>query len=91
MSERTVFYKDPDAYLDYVWDWSEWLGDDTIVSHDVTVETGLTLESESTTTTAVTVWLSGGTLGETYAVTVKIDTAAGRTDERTSSMRIRNH
>lgn len=89
MAELTYFTKDPDAVLDYVWDWAAWLDGDTITSHDVTADTGLTVETSSATTTAVTVWLSGGTAGETYSVACTIDTAAGRTDERTSRLRVR--
>lgn len=80
--------KDPDAVLDYALDWNaegeEWLGADTITGTPVwTVETGLTKDSQSNTTTTATVWLSGGTAGETYTVACKITTAGGRTDERT--------
>jgi hypothetical protein len=78
MSVQT-FSKDPDDVLDYVFDWSTWLGADTIASDTVTVATGLTKDSDSNTTTAVTVWLSGGTPGTSYKVTSKITTAAGRT------------
>lgn len=89
MAELSIFTKDPDAYLDYVWDWSEWLGEDVIAGHDVTATDGITVESSTATTTAVTVWLSGGTVGQTYSVTVTIDTAAGRSDDRTSRFRVR--
>ena len=30
------FTKDPDAVLDYEFDWSAWLGTDTIATHTVT-------------------------------------------------------
>ena len=77
------FLKDVDAVLDYEWDWSAWLGTDTIAAHTVTASTGLTVESSEATTTAVTAWLSGGTEGATYSVTCHIATAAGREDDRT--------
>lgn len=89
MAELTYFTKDPDAVLDYLLDWTAWLSGDTIESHTVTADTGLTVESTSATDTAVTVWLSGGTAGETYSFTCTIDTAAGRTDDRTSRLRVR--
>ena len=89
MPELTRFVKDPQSSLDYVWDWSDWLGEDTIASHDVTAETGITVDSSTATTTAVTVWLAGGTNDVDYDVKVTIDTAAGRTDERTSKIRVR--
>lgn len=77
------FTKDPDAVLDYEWDWAAWLGDDTIASHTVTASAGLTVDSTEATATAVTAWLSGGTDGATYSVTCHIVTAAGREDDRT--------
>ncbi len=77
------FTHDPDAVLDYLFDWSDWLGADTIASHTVTAGTGLTVDSSTATTTAVTVWLSGGSVGASYAVTCHIVTAAGREEDRT--------
>lgn len=83
---KTVDAKDPQAKLDYEFDWSDWLSDsssDTISSATVSVPSGIVKESESFTTTTVTVWLSGGTAGEHYDVTCTINTAGGRTNERT--------
>lgn len=78
------FTKDPDAVLDYTWDWSDWLGADTITgAPTVTVPSGITKTSQSNTTTTVTAWLSGGTVGTTYDVICRIVTTGGRTDDRT--------
>ena len=82
------FVKDPNAVLDYEWDWSAWLGTDTIASHTVTAATGLTVDSTEATDTAVTVWLSGGTVGQTYSVTCHVVTAAGREDDRTVTVTV---
>ena len=82
------FVHDPDAVLDYKFDWSAWLGTDTITSHTVTAATGLTVDSTEATTTAVTVWLGGGTEGVTYTVTCHIVTAAGREDDRTVTVTV---
>ena len=82
----TIFYKDPDAVLDYSFDWSSWLDSsvpETISSHTVTVATGLTKDSDSESSGVVTVWLFGGTAGNTYTVACEIETNEGRTDERT--------
>ena len=88
------FSKDPDAVLDYKFDWaastngsgsSDWLASgETISSHTITATTGLTVDSSSLTdtNTSVTVWLSGGTAGTDYTVTCQIVTSASRTDER---------
>lgn len=84
------YIKDPDAVLDYVWNWASWLPDgDTIASATVTADSGLTVDSDSATTTAVTAWLSGGTVGQSYGVTCRIVTADGRTDDRTIKILVR--
>lgn len=83
------FVKDPNEVLDYTFDWSTWLNGDTISTDTVTVATGLTKNSDSNTTTGVTVWLSGGTAGNNYNVTSQIVTAAGRTAERTIVIKVR--
>lgn len=87
--------KDPQAVLDYKFDWkaltngsgkSDWLEDaETIASFEVTPDDGITVDSSSLTdsNTSVTVWLSGGTDEQAYEVTCAITTSAGRTDERT--------
>ena len=82
------FIKDPSAVLDYAFDWSAWLGDDTITSHTVTAASGVTVASSTATTTAVTAWVSGGTAGQTYTVTNRIVTTGGRTDERTITLQV---
>jgi hypothetical protein len=81
----TIFAKDPNAVLDYQFNWAGWLtGSETIASHTIVAETGITVASSSGTTTAVTVWLSGGTVKNNYNVTCRIVTSAGRTDDRTA-------
>lgn len=78
------FIKDPEAVLDYVFDWSDWLDTgETISSYTVTVPTGIVKDSDSQAAGKVTIWLSSGTDGTEYAVECKIVTSAGRTDERT--------
>lgn len=92
MRYLSTFTKDPDATLDYSIDWTAdgWIGADTITGTPVwTVPVGLTLESQSNTTTVATAWISGGTVGADYAVACKITTAGGRTDERTIRLQIR--
>lgn len=84
------YIKDPDAVLDYQWDWATWLPTgDTIASATVTSDIGLTVDSASNTATVVTAWLSGGTVGESYDVTCRVVTADGRTDDRTITLLIR--
>lgn len=84
--------KDPEATLDYTidWDQDDWLGSDTITGTPTwTVPSGLTLSSQSNTTTAATAWISGGTADNDYDVECKITTTGGRTDERTIRLQVR--
>ena len=83
---QTRYIKDPDAVLDYALDWAEWLGADTIQGVTWIVSTGLTLTAKSHTATTATVWLAGGTVGATYAVTCRVTTALARTDDRTITL-----
>lgn len=78
-----TFYKDPDATLDYVWDWTDWLGNDTISSFTVTPPTDITVEGTPTELDGVvTAFLSGGTLNKSYNVVCQVVTNVGRTDDR---------
>lgn len=77
------FSKDPVAVLDYSVNWATWLGSDTISTSTWDVPPGITKDSDTNTTTAATIWLSGGSLGQNYRITNRIVTVAGRTDERT--------
>ena len=78
-----------DAILDYVMNWTDWLSTgETITAHTVTVGTGLTKQSDSQTASAVTVWLTGGTKGVSYLVTIEIVTSQGRTDSRSFRVRV---
>ena len=85
------FEKDPSAVLDYAFNWNDWLeSGETISSHVVTVETGLTKDSDSESSGVVTVWLSGGTHGEDYIIACLISTNLGRDEERSINIRCRN-
>lgn len=76
--------KDPESVLDYLWDFTEWLAaSETISSHVVVCDAGITKDSSSNDDTGVTVWLSGGSPGSTYGVTVQAVTNQGRTVDRT--------
>ena len=83
-----VFTKDPNAVLDYQVDWSTWLAADTIATSTWTAPTGIVVASSSNTTTAATVWLTGGTAGTTYSLVNRIVTAGLRTDDRTILVRV---
>lgn len=73
------FIKDPNTTKDYTWDWTSDLGGDSILSAQVTVSPNdLTIGTPSTTSTHVTVNVSGGTLAIKYRVTCRITTVNGR-------------
>ena len=72
------YQKNISAVVDYTVDWSDWLGTDVIVSANWHYPTGITAASHSATTTAATVFLTGGSPGAVYQVTNQIWTSAGR-------------
>jgi len=72
--------------LDWRVDWSTWLGSDTISTSDWTADTGVTLGTESNTTTVATQFISGGAVGRSYQLTNTITTAGGRTAKRTMTV-----
>ncbi|MCX6631472.1 MAG: hypothetical protein NTW28_27990 [Candidatus Solibacter sp.] len=79
--------KDPNADLDYGFDWTAWLGaTDTITESTWVVPStsGLTTHSPSISTNGrvTTVWIKAGNVGAVYSATNHIKTAAGREDER---------
>lgn len=86
-----VFVQDPDARLDYKWDWSQWLATgETIISNVVTVPDGLTLDEQSDADTSIIAWFTGGVNGMTYKITCHIVTSDGREDERSIYISFRN-
>lgn len=83
-------FKDPDEVLDYSIDWSGRLGADTISTSTWTVPDGITKDSDDKSTTTTTLWLSGGTEGETYSFLNRIVTAGGRTMDQTVKLKIKS-
>lgn len=100
MKYQKSFEKDPSAVLQFKFDWkcytnqgidSDWLAaGETISSYVLTVPTGITKDSDSQNSGVVTVKLSGGTAGTTYAVACKITTSAGNVDKRTMDIQVRD-
>lgn len=87
-----AYKKDPNAVLDYTFDWGPWLAPllDTIVSVVWVPGEGLTIGSTSFTPTTATAFVSGGVEGTTPSLTCRITTAGGRTDDRSISLKIIN-
>jgi hypothetical protein len=89
--------KDPSEDLDYGIDWdkNDWLSSvsDTISSSTWAVDSGITVGTDakapSNTTTTTTLWLSGGTAGNTYKAVNTIVTAGGRTGQRTLTIYVK--
>jgi len=84
------FPKDPDAILDYAFDWTDWLEDgETIVTYDVEVPTGLTKGIVSELSGKVVVWLEDGEPNETYYIICEVITSEGRKEHRTAEIHVK--
>lgn len=81
--------KDPNATKDYVVDWTDYLQGDTLATSVFTVPVGLTKDSETNSSTSAIVWLSGGTVGTIYTILNRITTTAGRTDDRSFRIEVK--
>lgn len=86
--------KDPDAVLDWIFDWNDWLAEvETITDVEFTVDPGISIDPVKGfghTLKTATVWLSGGTEGQVYRVTCRVTTSEGRVDDRTFTLRCTN-
>jgi hypothetical protein len=83
--------KDPDATLDWKFDWSLWLSDgETISTSSFITSAGITVNSTSATPTNTTIWLSGGQPGQPYRITNRITTNQGRGDDRSITIRVKD-
>lgn len=88
---------DPDAILDYAFDWktkthhptdpkaTDWLAtNETIDTVEIIPSDGITIDSHTEDDGLVTVWVSGATpIGSSQSITCRITTDQGRTDDRT--------
>lgn len=87
--------KDPNDVDSFQIDWSERLTSETISTSAWTIDpadgtTPLTQNSASNTTTRTTIWLSGGDEDETYELTNRITTTAGRTFDQTVKLKVKS-
>lgn len=87
-----IYDKDPEARLDYTWDWTAWLETgETITAHTVAVTKGdVTLDGDTEAAGVVTAWVTGGTAATIAWVTCHITTSDDREDERTLHLSIRD-
>lgn len=101
---KPIIVKDPDAILDYLWDWTEWLAGNFDLVGSPTVETDVITSFEvfavgspapiEVGTLAqqgglIVAFLAGGDLGQMHQVTCRVHTAGGRTDDRSIWLKIR--
>lgn len=88
---RTWPPKDPDEELDYQFDWSARLeqGETITTSTFELVSGSVTLATPSYLGGLTTIWISGGTEGETNVITNEIVTSEGRTYNESARLRIR--
>ena len=91
---RPTIRKDPQADLDYGWDFTNLVDPaDPIVSAQFTVVGTVVVDSGSVVIQngkIVYAFVSGGTLNEVAQVTCRYTTAAGRQDERSLFFRVRD-
>ncbi len=79
---------DPDARLDYAWDWSDWLQDgETIDSHSIVEDPLLGVNVETSAPSLdnkkIVAWVSGGEVNTAVSLTCHIVSSANREDDRT--------
>jgi hypothetical protein len=86
--------KDPDAVLDYLFDWgADYLGDGDLLaasewSVDPDEQGGVAVTGSDFAPSTSTVKVGGGIAGRIYRVVNKVTTASGRVDERSIVIRV---
>ena len=98
-SGKSTIVKDPQAILDYTFDWTAWLDaiPDTIFSAQVGIDSaqsaGATPAAVNSISIvgskAVTAWVQGGIVNDKIALRCRIMTVALRTDDRTVYLKIK--
>ncbi len=96
--DKPKIVKDPNATLDYTFDWTQWLTDisDSIISATISVvpaddASTLNIVQQTVASPKVIAWLSGGVAGKTYQVTCHITTAStpARVDDRSIFIKVK--
>jgi len=88
-----IYLKDPSSSVDYSIDWRAWLADteaimSTTWSIDPSGVSAPVLGAVSEADTTRSIFVSGGTLGQRYRLTCRIQTDASRTVDRSLTIRI---
>ena len=86
------FSKQPSELLDYDIDYSEWLtAGDNVSRATVDIEpAGLTLESVFINDPFIKIWLSGGSHGSTYKLTVTMSSDDGRIKQDEFKLKVKD-
>jgi hypothetical protein len=85
-----IISKDPNAVLDYTFDWEPFLENisDVIGSVNYELSPGLTQSRVLNTATQAHSFIGGGVLGTTEFVTCRMTSVGGRIDDRTILLKI---
>lgn len=88
---RQVIDKDPNASLDYNFDWTTWLSgvSDSIASFEIIYSGVVEAKAATRSGGVVTAWAKGGTVGDLCSITCRITTTAGRIEDRTGYLKIK--
>jgi hypothetical protein len=95
-STGAYIVKDPGSTLDYIIDWTNWLGSDTVSGVVYTPDSGITTSTAiggsatSNTTTTTTINLTGGTVGTIYNIKCEMTTSSGRVVIRNFRVKVEN-
>lgn len=96
MAENTqTKIKDPHDVLDYAINWQGdpapfLLPGETITLSVWVMPQGITKDSDTHTSTTATIWVSGGTAGQTYHLVNRITTSGGRTKDEYLNIRVKD-
>lgn len=90
--KKTILH-DPDAVLDYTFDWTAWLAPvtDRIIQVDflVTNSVNAAVVAQYFSDTHATAWIAAGVPGEKITLRCRIYTQEGRIDDRTAYLKVK--
>ena len=93
MTVLATFIKQPADVQDYDIDFSRYLDaiEDTPASYIATADDGLNIDSSFMVDKRVKVWISGGTSGTVYKITVTLTTLIGRTKQVEIKIKVKDY
>lgn len=94
MTILATYIKQPNEVQDYDIDFTEYLasmGGDSILSHTVLADTGITVDSSLVINNVVKIFLSGGYDHESYNVTARVTTVGGRVREGEIKIKVKEY